>query len=306
MVRQSSGAEDHPSVNQFLYIYRLLSVSNLIRSPTRASVQSEPAKLLVTAQAYPSRPVSVLRQLQHRLQSALKSAGSRDCAVADAAVSDDGNCLTDLTFAVATASSEVIPDDGLDALLLGTDEDDELFLTCDNEMSSVPADDDSEQMELTCDSDDSTPFDCIFYYVAGYIAFKLRKFTSCVLCKESVIDRCQSECSEAQLVLLRTHGGLQFPSTGLRTLLSVLERYVQKHTMDSLSACLYQEITEDVLSTGDLAMYAIGCLDHASTLTAHAVQCYVVTRLHFLNRCHNRQLTNRQMQHKLKKISKLT
>jgi len=122
-----------------------------------------------------SRPVPLLQQLQQRLQSVLHSSGNSDCTEASGSTAH-GNSLTDLTFAAAAACSECIPDDGLDDLLLAECEceADDLLLTCDTSSETAV---DSGQMELTCDSD-AAPEDCIFYYLSGYIAFKLRKFTS--------------------------------------------------------------------------------------------------------------------------------
>jgi hypothetical protein len=44
MIRQPCGRDDHPTPNQLLYVYRLLSITNLVKPPKRASVQTEPAK----------------------------------------------------------------------------------------------------------------------------------------------------------------------------------------------------------------------------------------------------------------------
>jgi len=64
---------------------------------------------------------------------------------------------------------------------------------------------------------------------------------------ESVINCYDSESSKAQLVLPRTYGKLQFPSTDLWMLLLKVERCVERHTTDSLSAYLYQNIIDDVM-----------------------------------------------------------
>ena len=297
MVRQSSGAEDHPSVNQFLYIYRLLSVSNLIKSPARASIHTEPATLLVNVQSAASSrpPVSLLQQLQERLQSVLLASGNTDASSSGA----DGNSLADLTFTAAAAGGECIPDE-LMLAECGECDSGRLLLTC--ETSSSVTSVHTGNIELTCDSDDTTPQDCIFYYVSGFIAYKLMKFTQCVQCLESVSNRCDSNSSEAQLVLLRTYGKLQFPSAQLRMLLVEVEHCIMKH---SLSACLYKDVTDDIMSS-DVASHAIGCDIHRCSLTSRAVHLYVLTRLHFLNRSHNRKLTSRQEKHKLSKVSKLT
>ena len=51
MIRQSCGGSDHPTANQFLYSYRLLSVKSLIRAPRGAIVSSSPVELLGSLKA---------------------------------------------------------------------------------------------------------------------------------------------------------------------------------------------------------------------------------------------------------------
>jgi hypothetical protein len=55
---QSSGGDDHPSANQFLFMYRILPVSSLIKSPKRASVQTEPSRILLSMQSAPTSRTS--------------------------------------------------------------------------------------------------------------------------------------------------------------------------------------------------------------------------------------------------------
>jgi len=168
----------------------------------------------------------------------------------------------------------------------------QLLLTCETLSSATsvhPGD-----IELMCDSDDTTPQNCIFYYVSGFIAYKLIKFTQCVECLESVSNWCDSNSSEAQLVVLRTYLKLQFPSAQLWMLLVEVEHCIIKH---SLSACLHNDVTDDIVSS-DVASHAIGCDIYHCSLTFRAVHLYALTRLHFLNRSHNRKLTSRQEKHK--------
>lgn len=52
MIRQSCGGSDHPTANQFLYAYRLLSAKSLVRPPRGASVESSvPVEILGTLKA---------------------------------------------------------------------------------------------------------------------------------------------------------------------------------------------------------------------------------------------------------------
>ena len=67
-LRQSSGTDDHPTPNQFLYVYRLMSLKNLIKSPKRASVHSDPSKILTAVQSVPYSSSSLLRNVEKKLK----------------------------------------------------------------------------------------------------------------------------------------------------------------------------------------------------------------------------------------------
>jgi len=43
----------------------------------------------------------------------------------------------------------------------------------------------------------------------------------------------------------------------------------------------------------------VGCSEHASTLTARCIHFYIVTRLFFLRKEHNRNRSSNQQKHKL-------
>jgi Na+/serine symporter len=64
---QSSGGDDHPSANQFLFMYRILPVSSLIKSPKRASVQTEPSRILLSMQSAPTSRTSGMAAIHSRL-----------------------------------------------------------------------------------------------------------------------------------------------------------------------------------------------------------------------------------------------
>jgi len=98
-------------------------------------------------------PMSMLQQLQQRL-------------------------LADLAFASAAAGTYCIPDDGLDELMVAAGEIGELMMTCEMElMDSAECTKSHGHLALTCSSHGCVPEDSVLYYVAGYIAFKLKQFT---------------------------------------------------------------------------------------------------------------------------------
>lgn len=217
---------------------------------------------------------------------------------------DDGYGLGALASEIATADKDCIPDDGLDEVMVAAGGTGDLMMTCDMELDSELHVRTKVPSLSACKSDGSVPEDCVLYFVAGYIAFKLKKFTKCAQCLDSIVNRSGTKCDQARLVLLRTRGGLQFPSSKLLMLLLLAERCLQKRAV-TVSAQLYRDTTDDV-SNSDVQSCMIGCGIHCCTFTSRAVHHYVLTRLHFLNRSRNRNLASRREKHKLTKVSKLT
>ena len=187
-VRQSSaGTDDHPSPNQFLYIYRLMSVNSLIKSPNRASVKTEPSRVLVSIQAVSHRSSSVVKDIERKLQP-LKAA----------LVNISEHDLSDLIFAYCRDSSN---EDAADDIFLSRSSSDsdggsslvsndlELAMECTDDSGEMKSN--LENISMTCESDDdssSTPDECISYYLYGYVAFKLTKFTSCDSCHSTLTE----------------------------------------------------------------------------------------------------------------------
>ena len=100
---------------------------------------------------------------------------------------DEDRCSA---FASAAAGTDCIPDDALDELMVAAGETGELMMTCDMELiDSFECTEPHGDPALTCSSDGYVPDDSVLYYVAGYIAFKLKQFTQCTQCIETVVNR---------------------------------------------------------------------------------------------------------------------
>lgn len=287
MVRQSCGGDDHPSANQFLYMYRILSVSSLIKSPKRASVLTEPSRILTTVQSAQTNRTSGMATLHSRLVKKL-------CESAEINVLQ-GEDFIDVMFAHCSDSTADEAD--VDSLLLAACETSaiDLRMDCvDDNCPDLSTDAIGERLLMSCEADDvSTPEQCISFYLAGYVAYKLKKFTKCECCVQSLVGGANDMSSDARLVLLRTRGGLQFPSKQLLSLLSLVEQCILKHSA-KLYANMYTEILDDVLNCDELATSTIGCPSHTISITARCIHFYVSTRLHFLNRAHNKRRSSRQ------------
>jgi hypothetical protein len=296
MVRQSSGADDHPSANQFLFIYRLLSVSSLVRPPKAASVQTDPSKLLVEIQALSTtKPKSLLKTLEEKLHKLLKTDDHWD----------DDDDIDDLLLSCITDEAAYVDNVTVD------DNDTEncngdLKMTCSgisNDDGSGPSG--SSDLAMMCETDDCSIGQTILYYLGGYVAHKMKRYTKCLECLESVTGTVQNDNPQARLVLLRTRGGLAAPSPRLSSLLSLLEQFFErlkyKPTQD-----FYQCIINEILIDAELPNVAIGCSVHQISLTSRCIHFYIATRIHFINREYNKRRVSRQDKHRHSKLSKLT
>lgn len=249
IVRQSCGGDDHPTPNQFLYVYRLLSVSSLIKPGKRASVQSEPTAILLSARSAKSAErIPFIPAIESLLDTILERDSHQD------------------TELVPVADS-----------IGNTDEHDYV---------------------------QSTPEECIKFYLGGYVAHKLAKFTTCAQCLESLSDS-ENITSAAKLVELKTHGGLKLPAKELTALITLLESSFQQYSA-APSTNMYFDILNDVLASDGLSSTGIGCEKHYTGLTARCIHFFITTRLHFLKKSVNRNRKSRVKKQKLSKISKLT
>ena len=240
IIRQSCGGNDHPTPNQFLYAYRLLSISNLVKPGRRSSVQANPTNVLLTMKSI--KP-------QHEL----------------------------LPF---VPQIEIFID--------------EIFHDQSQETTGTNSEHDYRQ---------SDPEECITFYLGGYVAHKLMKFTSCQQCTASLTSTQLS--AESKFVEIKTMGGLKLPSHSLTQLIKFLEACFQKFSAKP-STNIYNDVLNEVLCSDKLSKCGIGCENHLTSLTARCIHFYIATRLHFLKKSMNKNRVSSQKKHKLSKISKLT
>ncbi len=243
IVRQSCGGDDHPTANQFLYVYRLMSVSSLVKPGRRTSIQCDPAQILLTVQS----------------------------VVPD----------TRIPFIPATESL-------LDNIMV--------------QQSQQPAK--AEEQVKEHDYMRCVPEDCITFYLGGYVAYKLSKFTTCHDCVVSLSDA-ENISASSKLIELKTNGGLKLPSAKLTDLIKLLEKCFQKYSATP-NTNMYFDVLNEILTSDELPSAGIGCVKHLTALTSRCIHFYVSTRLHFLKKSINRNRASRQAKQKLSKISKLT
>ena len=96
IIPQSSGADDHSTPNQFLYVYRLLSVSNLVKPGERMNVESKPVDILLTIQKLQQQPTPFVPQIEILIDEILSQDSYDQSDVAEHAyyVSSPEQCIT--------------------------------------------------------------------------------------------------------------------------------------------------------------------------------------------------------------------
>ena len=187
IIRQSSGADDHPTPNQFLYVYRLLSVSNLVKPGKRMNVESKPVDILLTIQKLQQQPTPFVPQIE---------------ILIDEILSQDSYDQSDVAEHAYNVSS---------------------------------------------------PEQCITFYLGGYVAHKLSKFTSCPACTAKLTNS-SNKSSESKLVELKTRGGLKLPSSSLTFLIRLLEECFQKFS-EKPNTNMFSDILNAALNSDKLSCW---------------------------------------------------
>lgn len=111
----------------------------------------------------------------------------------------------------------------------------------------------SEEEALT----DLSPKECILDYLAGYVAQKFSRMC-CTDCVESLKGL---QRSPSDLILVKSRGYLQVPSTKLLNLLQIAKEHVEQFTVKQTAyAGVYMGIVEQVLLDNRTSSAAVGCL----------------------------------------------
>ncbi|XP_075738434.1 uncharacterized protein LOC142783740 [Rhipicephalus microplus] len=133
---------------------------------------------------------------------------------------------------------------------------------------------------------DLSPKECILDYLAGYVAQKFSEMC-CTDCVESLKGL---QRSPSDLILVKSRGYLQVPSTKLLNLLQIAEEHVEEFTVKQ-TACagVYMGIVEQVLLDNRTASAAVGCPTNFVGMTAEVLHLFLRCRLHFFTREKNKQ-----------------
>ena len=146
--------------------------------------------------------------------------------------------------------------------------------------------------------------DSIVYYLTGYVSRQMyKKYNSCETCK-NVFSSCYENivfgCQQADLVNVKSRGGLIHPNMHLFSLFSKLERHFEEHTKNGTSKFLYNEIVDDFFNENSSLSFT--CEKHKESVIAYSIHYYIQMRMCQYSRQINRDST-KLSQHK-KKLSK--
>jgi hypothetical protein len=99
----------------------------------------------------------------------------------------------------------------------------------------------------------------LLYYLGGYVARKLSKYSQCDECISRLKDELGQYISEADLVHLKSKGNLNCPSPQLFSLIEIIETVVQRH-ISYPSEDVFVVIVNELLKNTRFDVNIITCL----------------------------------------------
>ncbi|XP_077551736.1 uncharacterized protein LOC144165838 [Haemaphysalis longicornis] len=130
-----------------------------------------------------------------------------------------------------------------------------------------------------------SPKECLLDYLAGYVTKKFLTM-SCLSCVDTLKG---SSRQASDLILAKSRGFLQVPSSRLLSLLQIVESYVEELTLSRVACTdVYMNIVERVLLEERTSAAAMGCGSHYVGTTAEVVHFFLRCRLHFFTRERNK------------------
>ncbi|KAF0701702.1 Uncharacterized protein FWK35_00037271, partial [Aphis craccivora] len=159
---------------------------------------------------------------------------------------------------------------------------------------------DCDDIFLVHDYADSTSFECIVYYLAGYIARRLIKHSKCEVCISNLKDYDNIFRREGVLVNLKSRGFLTNPDQNLFNILKLLESCFVKHAS---SQNVFEDTFEEFFKINNLKLI-FPCPDHKSRVMSDLFTYYITMRMRQYTYIINQE--NKKNNRSKKKLSKLT
>ena len=147
----------------------------------------------------------------------------------------------------------------------------------------------------------------VFFHIIGYVARRIRKFTSCKGCNKALIAE-NSEINESsqdfyKFIASKSRGYLVYPTNKLVQIIVHLEKIVLKCVKEE--QC-HQDLLMHIMREISLGpqIPLIGCDAHKSSLTERILQFFLITRMHFFCKQLNKNENNTNKTKKIRKHSK--
>ncbi|XP_022167049.1 uncharacterized protein LOC111031433 [Myzus persicae] len=122
---------------------------------------------------------------------------------------------------------------------------------------------------------DAETFECVVYYVAGYLAKRVSKKTSCNACLSGIknIDN-HSNTQAAKLLNLKSRGYLTHPDSNFFMLLKLIEKCFVKHK-DSQN--VFDDTVEEFFNNNYLVPFP--CAIHKEDMVEFIFTSYIAMRM---------------------------
>lgn len=140
-------------------------------------------------------------------------------------------------------------------------------------------------------------------YFSGFIAHKIKNWTTCQQCILSV-TKAQGNLPRDVHINNLNKGYLEYPSDSLFDLLATLEQAIlQTIGEEQLNFYTFQHIINNIFSE---SITFVGCKEHAKSLTHKVIHYYAIQRTKILCKEHNKVYNDtRKEEQRLRKLSKL-
>ena len=164
--------------------------------------------------------------------------------------------------------------------------------------------DDLFRSDISFSCDEIT--ECIVFYIAGFVARKMqKKFCKCEECTSFFASSIESmSLPAAELVKLKTRGGLIFVNHILFDFLLLIEEYFIENITAEDNNYVYEKTTENVFNDPIFPMILTKlCEEHATDIVCEILHYYIIMRMRQWSKIENKDVVKKSKQ--LRKISRL-
>lgn len=261
-MRAACGSNDHPDPITFIQVFRLMSCYSLVKTPRGSNVcSSELLQTLVNTKDSINSQKEKKSVLFKKIQDMLENG------------------------TVGNEDQEFNQEENIDI--------DSLSFEC-CEQNNLPEKSLCSHLQ-NHDYDIASTNQYILSYIAGFVVHKIKKFTNCTECINTLTTNVVSD--QHQFIKLIDEGSLQYPSLPLEKLIEQLEQATLRVAgqLQIKSNTLFQIVDE---ASRLESVVLIGCLHHSQDLTLKINNYYLITRSCFLAKSYNKNNDHRKQKTK--------